>query len=53
MEEIEMKMFVMVDIMKIMKLLLYWYLFLLIDWIIEMDGDDSCIGVKNVIVNEL
>ncbi|MEP0408368.1 MAG: 3-hydroxyacyl-ACP dehydratase FabZ, partial [Roseibium sp.] len=28
------------------------YPFLLIDKIVEMDGDDSCIGIKNVTINE-
>ena len=40
------------DIMKIMELLPHRYPFLLIDKIIEMDGDDSCIGIKNVTINE-
>jgi 3-hydroxyacyl-[acyl-carrier-protein] dehydratase len=40
------------DIMKIMKLLPHRYPFLLIDRIIEMDGDNSCIGIKNVTINE-
>ncbi|GGB60329.1 3-hydroxyacyl-[acyl-carrier-protein] dehydratase FabZ [Roseibium aquae] len=40
------------DIMKIMQLLPHRYPFLLIDKIIEMDGDESCIGIKNVTVNE-
>ncbi|WP_420337771.1 3-hydroxyacyl-ACP dehydratase FabZ [Roseibium sp.] len=40
------------DIMKVMKLLPHRYPFLLIDRIIEMDGDNSCIGIKNVTINE-
>ncbi|MFD1694166.1 3-hydroxyacyl-ACP dehydratase FabZ [Roseibium aestuarii] len=40
------------DILKIMELLPHRYPFLLIDKIIEMDGDDSCIGIKNVTINE-
>jgi len=40
------------DIMRIMQLLPHRYPFLLIDKIIEMDGDESCIGIKNVTVNE-
>ena len=40
------------DIMRIMELLPHRYPFLMIDKIIEMDGDDSCIGIKNVTMNE-
>lgn len=40
------------DIMRVMELLPHRYPFLMIDKIIEMDGDDSCIGVKNVTINE-
>ncbi len=40
------------DIMKVMELLPHRYPFLLIDKIIDMDGDDSCIGIKNVTINE-
>lgn len=40
------------DIAQIMKLLPHRYPFLLIDRIIEMDGDQSAIGVKNVTINE-
>lgn len=40
------------DILKIMQLLPHRYPFLLIDKIIEMDGDDSGIGIKNVTINE-
>ncbi|WP_040616132.1 3-hydroxyacyl-ACP dehydratase FabZ [Roseibium sp. TrichSKD4] len=40
------------DILKIMKLLPHRYPFLLIDKIIEMDGDQSGIGIKNVTINE-
>ena len=40
------------DILKILELLPHRYPFLLIDKIIEMDGDDSCIGIKNVTFNE-
>ncbi|MBL0373001.1 3-hydroxyacyl-ACP dehydratase FabZ [Rhizobium sp. KVB221] len=41
-----------VDIIGIMKLLPHRYPFLLIDKIIEIDGDDSAIGIKNVTFNE-
>ncbi len=40
------------DIQKVLELLPHRYPFLLIDRIIEIDGDDSCIGIKNVTVNE-
>ena len=33
-------------------LLPHRYPFLLVDRIIEMDGDESCIGIKNVTFNE-
>ena len=40
------------DIQKIMACIPHRYPFLLVDRVIEMDGDDSCIGIKNVTVNE-
>jgi len=40
------------DIMRIMKLLPHRYPFLLIDRLIDIDGDQSGIGVKNVTINE-
>ena len=40
------------DIGQIMKWLPHRYPFLLVDRIIEMDGDNSCIGIKNVTMNE-
>jgi 3-hydroxyacyl-[acyl-carrier-protein] dehydratase len=40
------------DISAIMKLLPHRYPFLLVDKIIEIDGDDSAIGIKNVTFNE-
>jgi 3-hydroxyacyl-[acyl-carrier-protein] dehydratase len=40
------------DIELIMKLLPHRYPFLLIDRIIEMDRDESAIGIKNVTMNE-
>lgn len=40
------------DIQRIMELLPHRHPFLLIDRIIEMDGDHSAIGVKNVTINE-
>ncbi|MBO0344524.1 3-hydroxyacyl-ACP dehydratase FabZ [Roseibium limicola] len=52
MEENEKKELASADILQIMELLPHRYPFLLIDRIIEMDGDDSCIGIKNVTINE-
>ena len=40
------------DIARIMQALPHRYPFLMIDKIIEMDDDNSCIGIKNVTVNE-
>ena len=40
------------DILKIMKYLPHRYPFLMIDKIIEIDTDNSCIGIKNVTFNE-
>jgi 3-hydroxyacyl-[acyl-carrier-protein] dehydratase len=40
------------DIARIMKLLPHRYPFLLIDRLVEMNGDVSGIGVKNVTINE-
>jgi 3-hydroxyacyl-[acyl-carrier-protein] dehydratase len=41
-----------VDILGLMKLLPHRYPFLLVDKIIEIDEDDSAIGIKNVTINE-
>jgi 3-hydroxyacyl-[acyl-carrier-protein] dehydratase len=40
------------DILKVMKYLPHRYPFLMVDRIIEMDGDESAIGIKNVTINE-
>jgi len=40
------------DILRIFKLLPHRYPFLLVDKIIDMDGDNSGIGIKNVTINE-
>jgi 3-hydroxyacyl-[acyl-carrier-protein] dehydratase len=40
------------DIVRIMELLPHRYPFLLVDRIVEIDGDRSCIGIKNVTFNE-
>ncbi len=41
-----------IDIMTLLKLLPHRYPFLLVDKIIDIDGDDSAIGIKNVTINE-
>jgi 3-hydroxyacyl-[acyl-carrier-protein] dehydratase len=41
-----------VDILALLKLLPHRYPFLLVDRIIEIDGDTSAIGIKNVTMNE-
>ncbi len=41
-----------VDINRILSLLPHRYPFLMVDRIIEMDQDESCIGIKNVSANE-
>ncbi|MAY61032.1 MAG: 3-hydroxyacyl-[acyl-carrier-protein] dehydratase FabZ [Rhizobiales bacterium] len=41
-----------VEITEIMRLLPHRYPFLLIDRIVDIDGDDSAIGIKNVTMNE-
>ena len=40
------------DIARIMQLLPHRYPFLLVDRIIDMDADQSCVGIKNVTMNE-
>lgn len=40
------------DILRVLELLPHRYPFLLIDKIIEINGDESCIGIKNVTYNE-
>ncbi len=41
-----------VDIMQLMKLLPHRYPFLLVDRVIDIDADNSAVGIKNVTVNE-
>ena len=41
-----------VDILKLMEYLPHRYPFLLVDRMIECKGDESCIGIKNVTMNE-
>jgi 3-hydroxyacyl-[acyl-carrier-protein] dehydratase len=40
------------DISRVMQLLPHRYPFLMIDRIIDIDGDNSAIGIKNVTINE-
>lgn len=40
------------DIMRVLKFLPHRYPFLMVDRIYDMDGDDSCVGLKNVTYNE-
>ncbi len=40
------------DIGRLLKLLPHRYPFLLVDRIVDMDGDRSCVGIKNVSANE-
>jgi 3-hydroxyacyl-[acyl-carrier-protein] dehydratase len=40
------------DITRVLELLPHRYPFLLVDRVIEIDGDDSGIGIKNVTINE-
>jgi 3-hydroxyacyl-[acyl-carrier-protein] dehydratase len=40
------------DIGKILELLPHRYPFLLVDRIEQVDGDESCVGIKNVTINE-
>ena len=41
-----------VDLLEIMKLLPHRYPFLLVDRIVQVDGDNSAIGIKNITANE-
>ena len=40
------------DIGRVLKLLPHRYPFLMLDRIYDMDGDESCVGIKNVTINE-
>jgi 3-hydroxyacyl-[acyl-carrier-protein] dehydratase len=40
------------DILRLMRLLPHRYPFLLVDRIVDIDGDNSAVGIKNVTVNE-
>lgn len=41
-----------VDIVRLLEILPHRYPFLLVDKIVEIDGDNSAIGIKNVTMNE-
>jgi 3-hydroxyacyl-[acyl-carrier-protein] dehydratase len=41
-----------VDILGLLKLLPHRYPFLLVDRIVDIDGDSSAVGIKNVTINE-
>jgi 3-hydroxyacyl-[acyl-carrier-protein] dehydratase len=41
-----------IDIKRLLQLLPHRYPFLLVDKIVDCDGDNSCVGVKNVTFNE-
>lgn len=40
------------DIMRLMELLPHRYPFLMVDRIVDILGDESCVGIKNVTINE-
>src|SRR5436190_19590131 len=40
------------DVAKLLELLPHRYPFLLVDRIEQIHGDDSCVGIKNVTINE-
>jgi len=40
------------DVVRILKLLPHRYPFLLVDKIVDMDGDNSAVGIKSVTINE-
>lgn len=48
----EMKALGTADITRVMKLLPHRYPFLMVDRLEDMDGDESCVGIKNVTMNE-
>jgi len=52
MDETKLQQLETADIMRIMELLPHRYPFLLVDRIVDIRGDESCIGIKNVTVNE-
>ncbi len=52
MSDIEKKVLDFVDIQGVLKLLPHRYPFLMVDRIRDIDGDNSCVGIKNVTFNE-
>ena len=40
------------DILRVLELLPHRYPFLMVDRIYDMDGDETCVGLKNVSINE-
>lgn len=52
MSEGEKKELASADIMRILELLPHRYPFLMVDRIVDMDGDNSAVGIKNVTANE-
>ena len=52
MDDAESKPLETIDILQLMKLLPHRYPFLLVDRIINIKGDESCVGIKNVSYNE-
>jgi 3-hydroxyacyl-[acyl-carrier-protein] dehydratase len=40
------------DILRVLELLPHRYPFLMVDRIYDMDGDETCVGLKNVTINE-
>ncbi|MBX8801334.1 3-hydroxyacyl-ACP dehydratase FabZ [Pseudochrobactrum asaccharolyticum] len=51
-ENVEQKSLGSADIQKLLAVLPHRYPFLLIDRIVDIDGDDSATGIKNVTINE-
>ena len=51
-EKAEKKELGIADVARILKLLPHRYPFLLVDKIVDMDGDNSAVGIKNVTINE-
>ena len=52
MSEVDAESLEAVELLELMELLPHRYPFLLVDRIVEIDGDNSAIGIKNVTVNE-
>ena len=52
MSEVDAETLEAVELLELMELLPHRYPFLLVDRIVDIDGDNSAIGIKNVTVNE-